>query len=104
MDQWNEASASVSVIHNRLFVCSFGVAAITMAITIAMKAHWAQFRTQLTIVNLALICLYVGVAIGTTDWANWPVRPWYQAVLTLALLSGMYGILHQLLARQNTHD
>jgi hypothetical protein len=99
--QWNEVGGSVSVIHSRVFVIAWALVGFMMVISVFLKPHWRQLSDRLITANLVALALYLGISIGTTDWANWPLDRWWQAWATVPLLMGVVPLIRDIASSQS---
>jgi len=100
--QWNELGGSVSLIHSRVFSIAWSAVGLMMALSVYLTPHWRQVGTRLVMANLVTLGLYLGIAIGTTDWANWPLDRWWQAWATVPLLAGVLPLIRNIANSQSS--
>jgi len=85
---WNEAAASTSVLHHHIFLMGVALVWAVSAVTLALVPWWGQARTWLIAAHLLIMGLYIGLAIATTDWADWTARGWWQGWWAFPLIGG----------------
>jgi hypothetical protein len=85
---WDDAGASTSVLHHRIFLLGVALVWAVVAVTLALVPWWGQVRTWLIAAHLLIMGLYIGLAIATTDWADWTARGWWQGWWALPLMGG----------------
>jgi hypothetical protein len=84
---WDDARASTSVLHSRLFLLVSSLVGAVVAVTLALAPWWGKVGTRLIAAHLLIMGLYLGVAIATTNWSVWPIRGWWQGLWTLPLVT-----------------
>lgn len=84
---WDDAGASTSVLHYRLFLLVSALVGAVIAVTLALAPWRGKVRPRLIAAHLLIMGLYLGVAIATTDWSAWPMRRWWQGWWTLPLVT-----------------
>ena len=85
---WDDASASTGVLQHRIFLIGVGLVWTVVAVTLALVPWWGQARTWLIAAHLLIMGLYVGLAIGTTNWTGLTMRGWWQFWWAYPLMAG----------------
>ena len=97
---WNEAGASTSVLHHHIFLMGVALVWCVCAVTLALVSWWGQARTWLIAAHLLIMGLYIGLAIATTNWADWTARGWWQGGWAFPLMGGQIQQVLRLLRVQ----
>ena len=84
---WDDASASRSILHHRMFLIGSALVWAVVAVTLALVPWWDETRAWLIAAHLVIMGLYIGLAIATTDWADWTLRRWWQWWWTYPLMA-----------------
>ena len=99
---WDDAGASASLLHHRMFLMGVALVWANITVTLALVPWWGQVRTWLIAAHLLTMGLYIGLAIATTDWADWTARGWWQGWWAFPILGGqIQQILKLLRVRPN---
>jgi hypothetical protein len=99
---WNDASASTSVLHHRIFLMGVALVWAVGAVTLALVPWWKQVGAWLIAAHLLIMGLYIGLAIATTDWPDWTARGWLQGWWAFPLIGGqIQQVLRLLRAKPN---
>ena len=85
---WDDASASASLLHHRMFLTGVALAMANITVTLALVPWWGQARTWLIATHLLIMGLYVGLAIATTNWTGVTMRGWWQFWWAYPLMAG----------------
>jgi hypothetical protein len=85
---WDDASASTSVLHQRIFMMGVALVWVVGAVTLALVPWWKQVGAWLIAAHLVTMGLYIGLAIATTNWAGLTMRGWWQFWWAYPLLGG----------------
>ena len=94
---WDEAAASTSVLHHRIFLIGAALVWAVVAVTLALVPWWQETRAWLIAVHLVIMGLYLGLAIATTNWTALQMRGWWQLWWAYPLMAGQIGQVLKLL-------
>jgi hypothetical protein len=99
---WDDASASTSVLHHRIFLTGVALVWAVGAVTLALIPWWKQVGAWLIAAHLLTMGLYIGLAVATTDWLDWTARGWSQGWWAFPLIGGqIQQVLRLLRAKPN---
>jgi hypothetical protein len=85
---WNDAGASTSILHHRIFLIGVAFVWALGALTLALVPWWGQARRGLIAAHLLIMGLYIGLAIATTNWTALTMRGWWQFWWAYPLMAG----------------
>ena len=99
---WDDARASASLLHHRMFLMGVALVWAHTTVTLALVPWWGQARTWLIAAHLLIMGMYLGLAIATTNWTGLTMRGWWQFWWACPLVGGqIQQVLKLLRVRPN---